>query len=81
MGKKTLADIRRSIESYVGQEVTICANGGRKKTIERSGMLEGVYPSVFTVKLDRDKYPIERMSYSYADLLTESVTLSITEKV
>lgn len=81
MAKKTLADIKRSIECYVGQEVTICANGGRKKTIERSGMLESVYPSVFTVKLDRDKYPIERMSYSYADLLTESVTLSISEKV
>lgn len=74
---KTLAEIKQALEANVGKKVTIQANGGRKKIIERSGLLEGIYPSVFTVKLDKDEYSIERLSYSYTDVLTETVKLSV----
>ncbi|SDO59434.1 Veg family protein [Alkalicoccus daliensis] len=74
---KTLAEIKQALEANVGKKVTIQANGGRKKMIERSGLLEGIYPSVFTVKLDKDEYSIERLSYSYTDVLTETVKLSV----
>ncbi|NJP39017.1 Veg family protein [Alkalicoccus luteus] len=76
---KTLAEIKQSLEANVGKEITIHANGGRKKTIERSGLLEGIYPSVFTVKLDKEQYSIERLSYSYTDVLTETVKLSVPD--
>lgn len=74
---KTLAEIKQALQANVGKKVTIQANGGRKKIIERSGLLEGIYPSVFTVKLDKDEYSIERLSYSYTDVLTETVKLSV----
>lgn len=77
---KTLDEIKQSLKENLGQDVTIKANGGRKKMIERSGHIESVYPCVFTVKLDRDKYPVERMSYSYTDVLTETVQLTMLEK-
>ncbi|PRO64389.1 Veg family protein [Alkalicoccus urumqiensis] len=76
---KTLAEIKQALEANVGKKVTIQANGGRKKMIERSGLLENIYPSVFTVKLDKDEYSIERLSYSYTDVLTETVKLSVPE--
>ncbi|CAM3986958.1 Veg family protein [Alkalicoccus chagannorensis] len=76
---KTLAEIKQALEANVGKQVTIQANGGRKKTIERSGLLEGIYPSVFTVKLDKEEYSIERLSYSYTDVLTETVKLTVPE--
>lgn len=52
------------------------ANGGRKKTIERSGILAETYPAVFVVELDQEENSFERVSYSYADVLTQTVQLT-----
>lgn len=76
---KTIADIKQSLETHVGQRLTLKANGGRRKTIERSGILEETYPSVFIVKLDPETNSFERVSYSYTDVLTESVELTFSE--
>ena len=75
--KNALRDIKRSLEGYIGEKIKLRANGGRRKTIERSGILEEVYPSVFIVKLDQEQHAFKRVSYSYADILTESVELTI----
>jgi len=56
------------------------ANGGRRKTIERSGVLAETYPSVFVIELDQEENAFERVSYSYADVLTETVQLTFFEK-
>ena len=55
------------------------ANGGRRKTIERSGILAETYPSVFVIELDQDENAFERVSYSYADVLTETVQITFYE--
>lgn len=77
---KTLIEIKRSLDQNIGKRITIQANGGRRKTIESSGLLEGTYPSVFTIKLDQDEYSVERVSYSYTDVLTETVKLTLPEE-
>lgn len=77
MAKNALLDIKRSLEPHVGQKITLKANGGRRKTIERSGVLEETYPSVFIVKLDEEQHTFKRVSYSYADILTESVQVMV----
>ncbi|TMW69962.1 biofilm formation stimulator Veg [Alteribacter natronophilus] len=77
---KTLIEIKRTLDANVGKRVTIKANGGRRKTIERSGLLEGTYPSVFIIKLDQDAHAFERVSYSYTDVLTDTVQLSLSEE-
>lgn len=79
MTKNSLLEIRRSLEPHVGSRVTLRANGGRRKTIERTGVLEETYPSVFIVKLDEDQNSFKRVSYSYADILTETVEVTVAQ--
>jgi uncharacterized protein Veg len=77
---KTLSEIKQGLEGHVGQRLKLKANGGRRKTIERSGVLAETYPSVFIVELDQEENAFERVSYSYADILTETVELSFTDE-
>lgn len=77
MAKNALVDIKRSLDEHIGQKIMLKANGGRRKTVERSGVLEETYPSVFIVKLDEEQHAFKRVSYSYADILTETVELTV----
>lgn len=44
--------------------------------IERCGILAETYPSVFVIELDQKENSFERVSFSYADVLTETVKLT-----
>jgi uncharacterized protein Veg len=77
MGRNALSEIKCTLDGYIGQKIRLRANSGRRKTIERTGILEETYPSVFIVKLDEDQHAFKRVSYSYADILTESVELTV----
>lgn len=77
MAKNALLEIKRSLDAHLGQKITLRANGGRRKTVERTGVLEETYPSVFIVKLDQDQQTFKRVSYSYADILTETVEIMV----
>lgn len=37
---KSILDIKNSIDCHLGNRIVLKANGGRKKTIERSGVLK-----------------------------------------
>ncbi|WP_163655571.1 biofilm formation stimulator Veg [Listeria sp. PSOL-1] len=76
---KTIASIKQSLDSRLGKELTLKANGGRKKTIERCGVLAETYPSVFIVELNQDENSFERVSYSYIDILTDVVKLEFVD--
>jgi uncharacterized protein Veg len=75
--KNALNEIKRSLDGLIGEKIVLRANGGRRKTIERTGILEETYPSVFVVKLDNQGSSFKRVSYSYADILTETVELMV----
>ncbi|KIL52448.1 biofilm formation stimulator Veg [Jeotgalibacillus campisalis] len=77
---KTLADIKKALDLNLGKRLMLKANGGRRKTIERSGILTETYPSIFIVELDQDEHAFERVSYSYTDVLTESVELTFIDE-
>lgn len=76
--RNTLEQIRRDIESCVGKPVRLRANRGRRKVVEAEGIIEKTYPRVFVVRLDNES-AIKRMSYTYADVLTETVELTIDD--
>lgn len=80
MARNALKSIKRSLDGHIGERIVLRANGGRRKTVERSGVLEETYPSIFIVRLDEDKHTFERVSYSYADILTESVELTVCRR-
>lgn len=76
---KTIMEIKLGLEEQIGKRLRLTANGGRRRTIIRSGILSETYPSVFVVELDKEENAFERVSYSYADVLTEAVELKFLE--
>ena len=77
---KTLLEIKQGLESQIGRRLRLTANGGRRRTVIRSGILSETYPAVFVVELDQEENAFERVSYSYADVLTEAVELSFLDE-
>jgi len=75
-GRNVLSDIRNALDGFVGHRVLVKANRGRRKVVEREGTLERTYANHFVILLDEDKQ-YRRVSYSYADLLTDIVELSL----
>lgn len=73
--KDVLCEIRKQLEPHVGEKIKLRANRGRRKTYEKEGVLESIYPSIFVVRVDETNY-FQRLSFSYADVLTETVELS-----
>ncbi len=74
--KNTLVQIRKELESHVGEKIKLRANRGRRKTFEKVGVLESTYPSIFVIRVDEENYH-QRLSFSYADVLTSTVELSL----
>ncbi len=77
--KNSLSKIRKDVEDCVGKKVILKANKGRKKTTVREGILESAYPSIFVVKISNDYDSVRRVSYTYSDILTETVEVTICE--
>ncbi len=73
-----LDQIKLNLEACIGKKIKLKANKGRKKVVEAEGVLENTYPKVFVVKLDKSS-AIQRMSYTYADILTETVELTVED--
>jgi len=73
--KTDLLQIKRDIETCIGQRVTLKANKGRKKSFIREGVIEKSYPSIFIIKFENDYDTTRRVSYSYTDILTKVVEI------
>jgi len=71
----SLNTIKSRLDSHLGENLTIVAQAGRKKVVRRRGTLSETFHSVFVVDLDQDENSFERVSYSYADLLTKSIDI------
>ncbi len=71
-----LNEIKNSVNSYVGEEVKVKANRGRRKAIEKEGVLEKTHSNIFVVNINNEN---RKLSYSYADLLTDNVELKVKE--
>lgn len=76
----SLAQIRKSVESHIGEKVRLKANKGRKRTTTREGIIENAYPSIFVVKIDGNYNTVRRVSYSYSDILTETVEVTLCDQ-
>lgn len=75
VSKSALEEIRQTIESSVGKKVKLRANRGRRRVIEAEGVIENTYPKLFVIRLDQES-AVKRMSYTYVDVLTETVELT-----
>ncbi len=75
--KADLEKCRKDMQACLGRKVRLRSSGGRKRTIVREGILENCYPNVFTVRCARDNDNSELVSYSYVDILTQSVEVAV----
>lgn len=76
VSNRALEQIRNTIQSNVGKKVKLRANRGRRRVIEAEGVIENTYPKLFVIRLDQSS-AVKRMSYTYVDVLTETVELTI----
>ncbi|MDO4912687.1 MAG: Veg family protein [Lactobacillus sp.] len=71
----SIVSIKKKLEEHLGETLTVTSQTGRKKGKARSGILKQTFPAVFMVELDQEENNFERVSYSYTDLLTNSIKL------
>jgi uncharacterized protein Veg len=72
MEENVLDKIKKEVKSFVGHRVSVKANRGRRKAVEKEGVLEKTHENVFVVRI-KDHNQIRRLSYTYSDLLTDDV--------
>lgn len=70
----TLNEIKQQIEAIKGKNVKMLVNRGRKKTEKLEGIIQNLYPSVFTVEI-KDLKGSNIVSYSYTEVLCGFVKL------
>ncbi|MCT4661083.1 MAG: Veg family protein [Tissierellales bacterium] len=72
--------IRQNVQDHVGSRVKLKADKGRKKIVVNEGIIESAYPSVFTIVVEGAYEQSRRVSYSYSDILTSTVELTVCEE-
>lgn len=75
----TLNKIRKDLEGCIGKDVILKANKGRKKTTVNKGVLESAYPNLFVVKVCNEYDSSRMVSYTYTDVLTSTVEVTVCE--
>jgi uncharacterized protein Veg len=78
-GKEVLNAIKKDIDEHIGEKVLLRANSGRRKVVIREGVLEKTYPNIFIVRIDGSDSTSRTISYSYSDILTQTVQLVFNE--
>ncbi|MBC8588565.1 Veg family protein [Paratissierella segnis] len=77
----SVAKIRKDLEGCIGKKVILKANKGRKKTSVREGILESAYPNLFVVRISNQYDSIRRVSYTYSDVLTSTVEVTVIDDI
>ena len=69
----SVSNIIEEIERLKGENISMQINKGRKKIEKYQGIIENVYPSIFTVNIGEGKRPL---SYSYTEVLCGDVIIN-----
>ena len=72
----SISEIVEKIKTLQGKDVNMEVNRGRKKIEKYVGVIEKVYPSVFTVSIKEPENQ-NNQSFSYSDVLCGDVKIKI----
>lgn len=78
--KINLQDVIDEVAVLKGFPISMLVNKGRKRIVKYTGVIDSIYPSVFTVKIDEPKY-LGKLSYSYSDILCGNVAIKKLPKL
>ena len=71
----SLDEIKNKINSLKGKTISMAINRGRKKMDYFDAIIENIYPSVFTVKVNAINQ-LDIQTFSYFDVLCGDVEIS-----
>ena len=71
----SLLTIKETLTACKGCRLKVRANLGRSKIAEYEGVVTEAHPQLFVMEVQRKRGSIERKSYQYVDILTETVIL------
>jgi uncharacterized protein Veg len=71
--------VKRDIQRIIGSKVKFETNKGRHKSVVSKGIVSNVYPSIFTIQLNEGPDPSRKLSFSYTDVLTNTVEITLCE--
>lgn len=69
-----LDEVKSQIAALKGNEIQMSINRGRKRFDTFSAIVDNVYPSVFTVRVDAEKQQ-QNQTFSYFDVLCGDVVI------
>jgi uncharacterized protein Veg len=71
--------VRSDIQRNIGSKVRLETNKGRHKSVISKGVISNVYPSIFTIQLSDGPDPSRKLSFSYTDVLTNAVEITLCD--
>ncbi len=69
-------NVIKEIEKLKGESISMEINKGRKKIEKYQGIIENIYPSIFTVNIGNGK----TSSHAYSEVLCGNVVINKLEK-
>lgn len=78
----TINSIKDKLAEFIGENIVVVIEAGRNKITVHEGKLTDTYPAIFIVELDDDgEESYERVSFSYADVLTDTIKIEFPDKL
>lgn len=68
------AEAKDMISGYVGVPVRVSVNKGRKRIVRYDAAVTEIYPSVFTLKIENDRF-LKKLSCSYSDVICGDIKI------
>mgnify|MGYP003309087887 CR=1 FL=1 len=73
--RSDIATLRNNIENEIGKKIILRESPGkRSKTLEKSAVIEKIYPSYFRVKFDNND---STGAYNYTDVFTKAIEIEV----
>lgn len=77
--KTDVFHVRSDIQRNIGSKVRLETNKGRYRAVVSRGVISNVYPNIFTVQLSNDSDHSRKLSFSYTDVLTSAVEITLCD--
>jgi uncharacterized protein Veg len=78
--KKDLFQLREDISTCVGSRITLESKTRHNKSTVSEGVIANVYPSIFTVETEKGAPSNRTLSFSYTDVLTNAIEITIFDQ-
>jgi len=78
--RNDVSHVRNDIQRIIGSTVRLETNKGRYKSVISKGVVSNAYPSIFTVLLIDGRNQNRNLSFSYTDVLTNTVEITLCEE-